>query len=270
MTDNAQGTATTARTTAAMPQPAGAAMADILAAYRADGHVTVPGVFTDRRMDAAIDDALAWSEAALAALPPEKRAWYAETTATATVLRKLDNPHMERPFYAEVARDPALVGLVESLIGRGVTVYFSQIFFKPPHGGGPKPAHQDNFYFGASDPDGLVTAWVALEDADEENGCLRYGHASHKGPILPHTAPQDRPFDLQLSEEQVAGLDMRPAPVPKGGVSFHHGGTVHRSADNQSDRWRRACAFHYVRNDVVFETPALPYDHSMKLVITSI
>jgi len=30
---------------------------------------------------------------------------------------------------------PRLVGLVESLIGKGDSVYFSQIFFKPPRGG---------------------------------------------------------------------------------------------------------------------------------------
>ena len=61
--------------------------------------------------------------------------------------------------------DPALVALVEQLIGPGVSVYFSQIFFKPPEGGGPKPAHQDNFYFGPTDPEGMVTAWIALDDA---------------------------------------------------------------------------------------------------------
>ena len=242
---------------------------EILATYQADGHVTVPGVFTHARMDAAIADAIRWGEEELAAMPAEKRAWYAENAGAITVLRKLDNPHKHRSFFTDIAKDPALVALVEALIGRGVTVYFSQIFFKPPHGGGPKPAHQDNFYFGASDPDGLVTAWIALEDADEANGCLRYGHATHKGPIMPHTAPEGRPFDLQLSDADLATMDMRPAPVPKGGVSFHHGGTVHRSADNQSDRWRRACALHYVRNDVVFETPALPYDHSIKLVVTT-
>ena len=61
---------------------------------------------------------------------------------------------------------------------------------------------------------------------------------------------------------------MRPAPVRKGGVSFHHGNTFHQSGPNHSTRWRRACALHYVRNGVEFATPALPYDHSLKLRIT--
>lgn len=241
----------------------------LLAAYRRAGHVTVPGVFTAERMDAAIREVEAWGEEVVAAMSEQERAWYLDHGAAVKgVLRKLDNPHHHRPFFRELAADPALVSLVEDIVGKGVSVYFSQIFFKPPQGGGPKPAHQDSFYFGPSDPEGLVTAWVALDDADEENGCLRYGHATHLGEIFPHAAPQDRPFDLQISEDIVATLDMRPAPVPRGGVSFHHGGTVHRSADNRSQRWRRACALHYVRNDVRFETPALPYDRSLVLRVS--
>lgn len=240
------------------------------AAYARDGYVVVPGVFTAERMAAAIADAEAWARAFIAELPAEKRGWYLDSgAAEADALRKLDNPHHVRPYFRELASDPALVSLVETLAGGpGVGVYFSQIFFKPPRGGGPKPAHQDNFYFGPSDHDGVVTAWVALDDADEANGCLRYGVGSHKGPILSHTAPEGRPFDLQLAEADLAALDMRPAPVPKGGVAFHHGGTVHRSADNRSDRWRRACAFHYVRNDVVFAKPALPFNHDIVLKVS--
>ena len=61
---------------------------------------------------------------------------------------------------------------------------------------------------------------------------------------------------------------MTPGPVPKGGVSFHHGGTVHQSGVNRSPRWRRACALHYVRNDNAFVSPALPYDAAVFMRIT--
>ncbi|XWN29576.1 MAG: phytanoyl-CoA dioxygenase family protein [Devosia sp.] len=244
-------------------------LASIAQRYAADGHVTVAGVYDPSRMQKAIHDVTDWSAAALAAMDADKRAWFVDGGVKgAPVLRKLDNPHKERQVFEALARDPAMVAVVEALVGKGVAVYFSQVFFKPPHGGGPKPAHQDNYYFGPSDHDGVVTAWIALDDADEENGCLSYGRATHQGPILPHTAPPDRPFDLQIAPEAMTDMDMRPAPVPKGGVSFHHGGTVHVSADNRSDRWRRACAFHYVRNDVVFATPALPYDYSLVMRVS--
>lgn len=242
----------------------------IAAAYQADGHVTVSGVFAPTVMMDALADITQWGEAFLAELPAADRRWYIDGGVRgAGVLRKLDNPHARRPFFSQLARDPVLVGLVESLIGgRGVAVYYSQIFFKPPGGGGPKPAHQDNYYFGPSDHDGVVTAWVALEDADLDNGCLHYGRASHLKPVLPHFAPEGEPFNLQMTAADLAAQEMRPAPVPQGGVSFHHGGTVHQSADNPSTRWRRACALHYVRHDVVFQSPALPYDHSLVLTVS--
>jgi phytanoyl-CoA hydroxylase len=61
---------------------------------------------------------------------------------------------------------------------------------------------------------------------------------------------------------------MAPAPVLRGGVSFHHGNTFHCSGPNLSTHWRRACALHYVRNDVEFAKPALPYDHALKMRVT--
>jgi ectoine hydroxylase-related dioxygenase (phytanoyl-CoA dioxygenase family) len=237
--------------------------------YRHQGHVTVNGVFPPATMDAVTRDIEQWGEDFLADLPQGQRAWYLDGGVTARqVLRKLDNPHAHREPVRQLARDPRLVGEVEAILGAGVSVYFSQIFFKAPEGGGPKPAHQDNFYFGPTDIEGVVTAWIALDDATLENGCLYFGDGSNTGPVYPHFAPEGEPFNLQLPAAILERQPMSPAPVRKGGVSFHHGNTFHQSAANRSTAWRRACALHYVRNDVEFATPALPYDTGLKLRIT--
>jgi phytanoyl-CoA hydroxylase len=233
-------------------------------AYRRAGHLTVPGVFTAAEMDRVIADIHEWGESFLAGLAPEQRRWYVDAgVKTGEVLRKLDNPVFHRPALRALASDPRLVGLVEALIGAGVTILFSQIFFKPPHGGGPKPVHQDNYYFGPRDRDAIVTAWIALDDADLENGCMSFGEGTQDGPVHRHVTPPDEPFNLQVPPEIAAKFDMTPAPVPKGGVSFHHGTTFHQSADNNSSRWRRACAVHYFRHDNALVEPALPYDESL-------
>lgn len=237
--------------------------------YARDGHVTVPGVFTAPEMDAAIADIEAWGAETLGRLTTEQRAWYLDPGVQGKdVLRKLDNPVHTRPALRALAADPRLVGLTEALIGPGLSVYFSQIFMKPPGGGGPKPVHQDNFYFGPHEPDRLVTAWVALDEATTENGCLVFGDGSHRGPVHPHIAPPGEPYNLQVPAAIAAGQPMTPAPVPRGGVSFHHGGTFHGSGDNNSERWRRALAIHYITNDNWFETPALPYDDAVMMRIT--
>ena len=238
-------------------------------AYWRDGHVTVPGVFASDEIERAVADIETWSEEVLAGLDETGRRWYVDGgVAGRTVLRKLDTPHFHRSVFAEMARHPRLVSLVESIVGRGVSVLFSQVFMKPPGGGGPKPAHQDNFYFGPDDPDGMVTAWIALDEATTENGCLHFADGSHRTAILEHAAPADRPFDLQVAPGDTAALAMTPAPVPRGGVSFHHGGTLHQSFENRSDRWRRACAMHYARHGTRLATPALDYDPALVTTIT--
>jgi phytanoyl-CoA hydroxylase len=240
-----------------------------LARYRHVGHLTVPGVFDAARVAAIVDDIQARGEQFLADLPPEQRAWYVDGgVKERAVLRKLDNPHHHRQRVRDLARDAVLVGLVESIIGPGVSVYFSQIFFKPPEGGGPKPAHQDNFYFGPNDPQGVVTAWVALDDATLENGCLYFGEGTNQGPVYAHEAPPGEPFNLQLPAAILQRQPMTPAPVMRGGVSFHHGNTFHQSGPNCSTRWRRACALHYVNRNTYFEHPALPYDDTVKLRVS--
>jgi ectoine hydroxylase-related dioxygenase (phytanoyl-CoA dioxygenase family) len=238
-------------------------------AYRRTGHLTVPGLFTRAEMDAAVADIERWGDEFLASLSPEQRTWYVDGgVKTKDVLRKLDNPVFHRPALRGLAAKPALVELVEDLIGPGVSVYFSQIFFKPPRGGGPKPVHQDNFYFGPADPERIVTAWIALDDATLENGCLYFGDGTNRGPVYPHVAPPGEPFNLQVPPETAAKVAMTPAPVPSGGVSFHHGNVFHQSGDNNSDRWRRACAVHYIAKGNWFATPALPYDDSVLVTIT--
>ncbi|MCW5635061.1 MAG: phytanoyl-CoA dioxygenase family protein [Rubrivivax sp.] len=254
---------------ASSPAVAGALSPAQLALFRDRGHLTVPGLLTPAECAQLVANIHAWGERFLADLPPAQRAWYVDGGVKARdVLRKLDNPHRHVPSVQALAAHPALVRWVESIIGGGLSVYFSQVFFKPPEGGGPKPAHQDNFYFGPNDREGLVTAWVALDDATVDNGCLFFGEGTNRGPVHAHVAPADEPFNLQLAADVLAAQPMTPAPVPRGGVSFHHGNTFHQSGPNHSAHWRRAIALHYVNAGTRFVQPALPYDETLRLRVS--
>src|SRR5690349_215457 len=96
-----------------------------LSTYRRTGHLTVPGVFAAADMDGAIADAQVWGEEFLSGLGEAERKWYLDAGVARQVLRKLDNPAYHRPVFRHLAKDPRLVSLVESIIGPGVTVYFS-------------------------------------------------------------------------------------------------------------------------------------------------
>lgn len=232
-------------------------------AFSARGHVTVDDVFPLPQIEALLSDIEHWSAEVLAKMPESDRKWYLEggtgsgdSAGRGAVLRKLDDPVFFRPAFRELAGDPKLVAMVESIIGPGLSVAFSQVFMKPGGGGGPKPLHQDNFYFGPNHLGGMLTAWVALDDADEGNGCLLFAEGSQREPVHQHIAPEDAPFNLQLSDEIAAGYALTVAPVRRGGVSFHHGNVYHGSSRNTSDRPRRAVALHYVNAETRFDRPA--------------
>jgi phytanoyl-CoA hydroxylase len=140
-----------------------------------------------------------------------------------------------------------------------VVVLTDQLFMKPPRFGSAKPFHQDNFYFGLVDSGVIVTCWVALEDADSKNGCMKYIDRSHRGGIVPHVNTDPfSPFNLDASPDAVrergggeAMPNERLAEVKKGGVIVHHGASLHGSGPNTSDRWRRGYAIVYAAADAV-------------------
>jgi phytanoyl-CoA hydroxylase len=248
--------------------PAAFATDAFLDAYRRDGHATLPGIFSAAEMDVAVADAMQWVAEAIPKLQGADRDKTVEAGIAGDIPRWIDHPVLKRPHFRRLAAHPSLVAAVESLIGSGVDAYFSQIFFKPPGGGSPKPAHQDNFYAGPNDPGGLVTAWIALDEASLENGCLYFVDGSHRAPVLPHFAPPDQPYHLQIADRDLAPLVFTAAPVPRGGVSFHHGGTIHRSSANFSAQWRRAVAITYVTKSTFFGDPKLNYDSKLRIAIT--
>ena len=238
-----------------------------LSHFRNKGHVTVNGVLSAEQVEALLRDIEAWSSEVLAGMAADDRKWYIDQEASGgdvlsdrAVLRKLDDPVFHRPVCRSLAGNARLVEMVESVIGPGLSVAFSQVFMKPGGGGGPKPLHQDNFYFGPTHIDGMLSAWVALDDAGEDNGCLLFAEGSHREPVHQHTAPEGEPFNLQLPPEIVAKYPVVAAPVRSGGVSFHHGNVYHGSSRNTSDRPRRAIALHYVNQRTRFEKPAWTFD----------
>ena len=171
--------------------------------------------------------------------------------------RKIDNPFEKNENFKNLVLDQRLVGMIEKLIGGRPLILRDQIFMKPPRFGSAKPYHQDNAYFLCSPGDKVITAWIALDNVDEENGCLRYIDASHKGPILPHDPIEGEQHNMAPAADLIDLNKESLAPVHKGGVVFHHSQTLHTSHRNGSDRWRRGYATHWATADVTSETPVI-------------
>lgn len=223
--------------------------------YWEKGWAVVEGVFSHQEAEAIAQVAL---EVAARDLATDQSAFTADRSAEGQLApRKIAFPFTKHPAFRAFALDPRLIGLISQLLGQPPLLATDQIFMKPPRFGSAKPYHQDNFYFRLSPPDQALTAWIALDDVDERNGCLRYISGSHLGPIMPHTAVPGEPYNLvpdpaliDLSREVLA-------PVGKGGVVFHHSVVLHTSHRNESERWRRGYATHWVTAQVTSDNTTL-------------
>ena len=171
--------------------------------------------------------------------------------------RKIERPFSKHADFQAFTLDQQLVQLLANLLGAPPLLATDQLFMKPPRFGSAKPYHQDNFYFQCQPADHVITAWIALDDVDADNGCLRYIDGSHKGPILAHEPVPGEPYNLVPPPELIDLRKESLALVRKGGVVFHHGQALHTSHRNESDRWRRGYATHWVTSDVTSSNATL-------------
>ena len=174
-----------------------------------------------------------------------------------TAPRKIDSPYLRNPLFRDFALDGRLRDILLRLTGEQPLLKSDQLFMKPPRFGSEKPYHQDNFYFRCTPGGHVITAWIALDDVDEENGCLRYISGSHKKGIIDHVEVPGQPYNLAPPDDLIDWEMEASAPVRKGGVVFHHSETLHSSRRNTSDRWRRGYATHWVTASVTSETDNL-------------
>lgn len=148
------------------------------------------------------------------------------------------------PFFQEIAQQANILSCARGVLGSGVQVFRDQALFKPPHGQA-KPLHQDQSYFCVEPVNDLTTAWIALDDATLDNGCMCYVPGSHLHGVFPVDADPERPVHHIPRTGEIILQPAVACPVTAGSVIFHHGCTLHSSAENRSDTWRRALIFHY-------------------------
>jgi len=150
------------------------------------------------------------------------------------------------PFFEQYRFHPSWTGLAESLLGEPVEPITPEWFNKPPGTDHATPPHQDNYYLCYRPPQ-VITLWLALDPADEENGCLRYVRGSHQKPLRDHQSTEVLGFSQGIADysdedrQQEVTVAMEP-----GDLVAHHGNTIHRADANRSDnRQRRSYATVY-------------------------
>lgn len=175
-----------------------------------------------------------------------------ESTAPETVLFHALGAWRITPGFHDLLWNPAFTVPASQLLEGPVRFWHDQLFCKPPHHGGVVAWHQDYSYWTRTVPVAHLTCWIALDDADRDNGCICYVPGSHRWPLLPVTGLAGGMDAIQsvLTEEQKRQFKPVCLKLKKGEASFHHSFTVHGSFENITERPRRAAVVNVFRDGV--------------------
>lgn len=235
--------------------------------FRRDGYLIVRGLVLPEHIGDMLKhtDDLIYGRVVLPGVPPPGR----DDTAQEMEKRilRIHMLHREVEIWERYLLYPRVLDVVQALTGPDVLAMQTMMFIKGPGQDG-QGFHQDSYYI-PTFPDTLLGAWIALDRADTENGCLRMSTGSNAEPIYPPThghgfgdwglkdiptvagvgghsnSDEDltnglRPIASQYTDREV------PAIMDPGDVAFFGGHILHRSlANHTGNRTRRSFVNHY-------------------------
>ena len=144
--------------------------------------------------------------------------------------------HMISPVFNNVCINNKILDAVESVIGKNILICGTTLFIKNANEKGFVSFHQDAKYIGL-EPHNWVTAWIAVTNSNEENGCMRMWPGSHKEDLKNHEQKFDED-NLLTRGQTIANVpieETEPIVLKAGQMSLHHPTIIHGSGLNRSN-----------------------------------
>ena len=145
------------------------------------------------------------------------------------------NVHLISPKLDAIVHNSKILDAVESIIGKNILVCSTTLFIKDPKQEGFVSYHQDAKYIGL-EPHNWVTAWIAITDSNNENGCMRMWPKSHIE-LKDHNQKFNE-GNLLTRGQTVEGIpesEVKSVELKAGQMSLHHPRIVHGSGINKSN-----------------------------------
>lgn len=199
-----------------------------LSTFREQGFVQVPGALSAERVFSLAEA----FEAMVGRLAVEAEA---EPEHYRRVISQWTSVWDHEAAFREQLMDVRLGEFAAGLLGcPAVQLLHDQVISKEPGDSSAVPWHQDIGYWPVSGPLG-VSAWIALDDATPDSGCMHYMPGSHQERVEP-------PMDFLQSSKQwgVRETQVMAPCVRAGDVIFHDCRTWHTTPPNQTQGPRRA------------------------------
>jgi ectoine hydroxylase len=214
--------------------------------YREDGFVQVRGMFDNAEIEllrrSAKDDKALDDHA------------FGKADGEGGVVRLSLWNHPGDGIYGMFARCRSIVDSAEKLLDGEVYHYHSKMVMKESKVGGAWAWHQDYGYWyqnGVLFPL-LTSAFIAVDRASKENGCLQVLRGSHLAGRIDHVLTGDQAgADLDRVEELARRLELVYVEMEPGDALFFDSNLLHRSDQNRSEnpRWSLICCYNAARNN---------------------
>jgi phytanoyl-CoA hydroxylase len=217
--------------------------------YEQDGYAVLADALSAGEVQALRDEAVRICRGELGAVDGVRRA--ADDEPDEQVVREylcIHFPHKLSDLMHTTLAHPAVVDALTGIIGPNVKAMQSMLFIKSE--GKPGQAwHQDELFIPTRDRS-LTAAWIALDDATVENGCLWVLPGSHRrGVLYPDRDHHDPRFDCEVEayDFPYRDEDAVAVEVPAGSVVVFNGYLLHMSLPNGGRHGlRRALVNHYM------------------------
>ncbi len=219
---------------------------DVLNDYERNGFVVARGMFSTEEIDLL-------RRASREDRQLDQHAFGKGDGEGGTVRLSLWN-HPGDTIYGMFARCETIVNSAEMLLDGEVYHYHSKMIMKDARVGGAWAWHQDYGYWyqnGVLFPD-LTSAFIAVDPATRENGCMQVLSGSHHMGRIDHVLTGDQAgADLERVHEAEKRLDLVYVDMQPGDVLFFHANLLHRSDQNRSEnpRWAMICCYNAARNN---------------------
>jgi phytanoyl-CoA hydroxylase len=213
-----------------------------------DGYVVLRGFFSRDEVGEIRDNIARYVREVGPGLPAGEVMY--EDRERPETLKRLAHVDQYDRWFREFLHTGRSTALAELLLGGPVVGQQLAWFDKAPRDSTPTPAHQDGYYF-LLEPPAALTMWVALDEVDEANGCLRYVPGSHRRGMRPHARTTVVGFSQGIEDygdaDRAAEVTV---PASPGDLLAHHCLTVHSADANGSpDRHRRSLGLIYYAAD---------------------
>ena len=179
--------------------------------------------------------------------------------------------HPGDTIYGMFARCESVVNSAEKLLSGEVYHYHSKMIMKDAKVGGAWTWHQDYGYWyqnGVLFP-WLTSAYIAVDQATKENGCMQVIPHSHELGRIEHVLSGDQAgAKMDRVTEILKRLPLVYVEMEPGDILFFDCNLLHRSDQNLSEnpRWSMICCYNAARNDPYKESHHPRYTPLKKVV----